>query len=131
MTECKPISIPIDSRAANFLLFYKGNINKEIIKWYQLAIESLLWPDVYICSNITYAMRVLGQYCKNLGPINCNLIIPIFRYLSKILDLRISFTANSKDKLVKYIDFDYARLIDNQKFTSGNIFMLFGKLLFY
>lgn len=131
MTECKPISIPINSRAANFLLFYKENINKKIIKWYQLAIGSPIWPDVYTCPNIIYAMRVFGQYCKNPGLINCNLIIQIFKYLFKILDFRISFTANSKNKLVDYIDFDYTRLIDNQKFISNYIFMLSGKLLSY
>lgn len=42
MTECKSTSILIDSGVANFLLPYDKNTDKEIIKWYQSPIKSLI-----------------------------------------------------------------------------------------
>ncbi len=42
MTECKPASIPMDPGAANSLLPYDENTDKETIKWYQSAIGSLM-----------------------------------------------------------------------------------------
>ncbi len=54
------------------------------------------------------------------------MVIQIFRYLSRTLNLRIAFTADSEDELVSYTDSDYAGLIDGQKSTGGYIFILFG-----
>lgn len=58
-------------------------------------------------------MRVFTYYYSNSKPIYCNLIIKIFRYLSKIFDLRKIFTANLKNYLVDYTNFNYAKLLDN------------------
>ena len=88
-----------------------------------------MWPAVHTCPDIAYAMGVLSRYCSNPGPTYCNLVIQIFKYLSGTLDLGITLTADSKDKLVGYTDFDYARLINGQKSTGGYIFMLFGRPL--
>lgn len=43
----------------------------------------------------------------------CNLVIQIFRYLSRTLDLKITFIADLEDDLVNYTDSDYIRLIDS------------------
>lgn len=51
--------------------------------------------------------------------------------MSKIINLRIIFSANSEDNLVNYIDSNYIRLIDSQKSLSDYIFMLSGRLLSY
>ena len=119
----------MDPGVTNSLLPYDDNADKETTKWYQLAIGSFLWPTIHTHPDIAYAIRVLSQYCSNLGPTYCNLVIQIFRYLSGTLELGITFTVDSKDKLVGYIDSDYAGLIDGQKFTGGYIFMLSGGLL--
>ncbi len=74
-------------------------------------------------------MGALSQYCSNPGPTNCNLVIQIFRYLSRILDLGITFTADSEDELVGYTDSNYAGLIGGQKFTGSYILMLSGRPL--
>lgn len=60
MTECKPASILMNSRVTNSLLLYNKNADKETIKWYQSAIESLIWPFVYNCPDIVYVLGILS-----------------------------------------------------------------------
>ncbi len=83
-----------------------------------------MWPAVHIHPDIAYSVGVLIRYCSNPGPMHCNLVILIFRYLSRTLDLGITFTSDSEDELVGYTDSDYAGLIDGRKSTGGYIFML-------
>lgn len=49
MTECKTACILIDLGVANSLLLYEENTDKETMKWYQSAIASLIWLDIYTC----------------------------------------------------------------------------------
>lgn len=91
-----------------------------------------MWLARHTYSDIIYLVGVLSCYYSNLRPTHCNLIIQIFRYLFKTLDLVITFTANLKDDLVDYTDSNYtnyAELIDGRKSISGYIFMLSGGLL--
>ena len=112
MTDCKLASLLMNLRVANSLLLYNRNVDKKTIKWYQSAIGSLIWPAVHTCPDIAYSVGVLICYCSNLGPTYCNLVIQIFRYLSRALDLGITFMANSENDLVGYTDSDYAGLLD-------------------
>lgn len=75
--------------------------------------------------------RVLNSYYISLEFIYCSLIIQIFRYLSGTLDLGITFTANLKDKLVGYINSNYAGLLDSKKSIDGEIFILSSGSLSY
>ncbi len=87
---------------------------------------SLMWLAVHTRPDIAYSVGVLSWYCSNPGPTDCNLVIQIFRYLSRTLNLEITFTAASKNELVSYTNSDYAGLIDGRKSKSGYIFMLSG-----
>lgn len=129
MTEYKPASIPMNSRVVNSLLPYDRNMEKKTIKWYQSAIGSFMWPVIYTCPDIAYVMGVCSWYYSNPRPTYCNWLIQIFRYLSRILDFGITFTVDMKNKLVSYIDSNYAKLINGQKSTSSYIFMLSSRLL--
>lgn len=80
---------------------------------------------------ISYAIEVFSLYYSNLRPIYCNLRFQIFRYLSKTLDLRITFTTNSKDKLIGYTNSDYTKLIDCQKSIGSYILLPSGRFFFY
>ena len=57
-------------------------------------------------------MRVLSRYCANPGPVYCNLVTQIFRYLARTLELGITFRFNAMDELVGYPDSDWAGLKD-------------------
>lgn len=113
ITDCKPASILMDLGVRNLLLPHDENTDNKTTKWYQSAIGFFMWPAIYIYRDITYAVRVLSRYYSNLEPTYCNLVIQIFRYLSKTLKLGITFTASWKDKLVGYTDSNYAELIDD------------------
>ena len=116
---------------ANSLLFFDGNADKKTIKWYQSAIACVMWPTVHTRPDIAYSVGVVSRYYSNPGPTNCNIVIQIFRYLSKTLDLGIAFTADLEDDLVVYTDSDYAELTDGRKSIGGYIFMLSGGPLSY
>lgn len=76
---------------ANFLLPSERQADRATIKWYQSTIGSFMWPDVYTHPDIAYSVGVLTRYCANLGPIHCNLVVQICRYLAGILELSITF----------------------------------------
>ena len=72
-------------------------------------------------------MGVISRYCANPGPINCNLIIQIFRYLAGTLELSITFKSNVIDELVEYTESDWAWLKDGRRSTGGYALLLSGR----
>lgn len=118
----------MNSKIANSLFSYIKNVDKETNKYYQSTIESLMWPAIYTCLNIAYIVGVLNGYSSNPEYKYYNLIIQLYRYLSKTLNLKITYITNSKNNLVDYVDSGYAELIYCQKFISINIFILFNRL---
>lgn len=129
MANCKPASIPMNPGVANSLLPSEQQADQAIIKWYQSAIGSLIRPAVHTRPDISYSVGVLSRYCANPGPIHCNLVIHIFRYLAGTLGLGITFRSESADELVGYTDSDWACLKDGQKSIEGYAFLLYGGLV--
>lgn len=74
-----------------------------------------MWPAIYICSDIAYLPAVSNEYTSNLGRTYYSLIVQISGHLSDILNFEIIFQANSNNELVRYIDFNHAGFIDDQK----------------
>ena len=101
-------------------------VQTHIIKWYQSAIGSLMWPAVHTRPDISYSVGVLSRYCANPGPIHCNLVYQIFRYLAGTLELGINFRSDSADELVGYTDSGWAGLKDGRRSTGGYTFLLSG-----
>ncbi len=85
-----------------------------------------MWLAVHTRPDIAYSIGILSRYCSNPGPTHCNLVIKIFRYLSRTLNLEITFTAASENELLSYTNSDFAGLIDGRKSKSGYIFMMSG-----
>lgn len=126
MTDCKPVSIPMNPGVAHSLLPSDQQADRATIKWYQSAIGSLIWPAVHTRPNISYSVGVLSWYCTNPGPIHCNLVTQIFRYFAKTLDLGITFRSDATDELVGYTDSDWAGLKDGRRSIGGYAFLLSG-----
>ena len=126
MTDCKPSSIPMNPGVANSLLPSEHQADRATIKWYQSAIGSLMWPAVHTRPDISYSVGVLSRYCANPGPIHCNLVMQIFRYLAGTLELGITFKSNVTDELVGYTDSDWAGLKDGRRSTGGYAFLFSG-----
>ncbi len=71
-------------------------------------------------------MGILSRYFANPGSTNCNLLIQIFRYLARTLELGITFKSDSTDELVGYTASDWAGLKDGRRSTGGYTFLLSG-----
>ncbi len=126
MTDCKPVSVSMNSGLANSLFLSDQQADQATIKWYQSAIGSLIWPAVHTRPDISYSTGVFSRYYVNLSPINCNLVTQIFRYSAGALELGITFRSDATDELVGYTDSDWAGLKDGQKSTGGYAFLLSG-----
>ncbi len=83
-------------------------------------------PAVYTRPDISYSVGVLSRYSTNPGPIHCNLVTQIFRYLAGTLKLGITFRSDTTDGLIRYTDSDWAGLKDRRKSMGGYAFLLFG-----
>lgn len=86
-------------------------------------------PIIYTRPDITYEIKILIWYYNHPRSMHCSLVVQIFRYFSNFLDLKITFKANSSDKLIGYSNFDYIGLINSQKSNDRYIFMLSGRAL--
>ncbi len=126
MTDCKPVSVPMNPGVANGLFPSDQQADRATIEWYQSAIGSLLWPAVHTRPDISYSVGVLSRYYANPGSTNCNLLIQIFRYLAGTLELGITFKSDSTDGLVGYTDSDWAGLKDGRRSTGRYTFLLSG-----
>ena len=64
---------------------------------YQKKIDNFMYAMIAICSNITFVIKKLNQFCQNLAIRHRNVLNQIFRYLKKIIDLILLFdrTINS------------------------------------
>ncbi len=88
-----------------------------------------MWTTVNTRTDISYSVGVLSQYCANPGPIHCNLVLQIFRYLAGTLELGITFKSNVTDELVGYTDSDWAGLKDGQRSIGGYAFLFSSRLV--
>ena len=126
MQDCQPASISIDPGVAFLFLSYDQKAGHDAIVWYQSAIGSLIWPAVHTRPNISYAVGVLSKYCSNPGSTHIELVKRIFSYILRIINIGLTFKAESPDDLVGYCDSDWAGLVDKKKSTGGYIWMLSG-----
>ncbi len=70
MTDCKPVSVPMNPGVANSLIPSDQQADRATIKCYQSAIGSLMWPAVNTRPDISYSVVVISRYCANPGPIH-------------------------------------------------------------
>ena len=131
MQDCRSASVSMDPEVAFSLLPYDQEASHDDIVWYQSAISSLISPAVHTRPDISFAMGVLSRYCSNLGFIHIELVKQIFCYILEIIEIDLTFRANSPDKLIGYCDSDWAGLVDERKSTDGYIWMLSGCPIFY
>lgn len=121
----KPASLFMNLKVVNLLQLFDGIADlKTIIKWYQSAIRSLIWPAVHTCPDIAYLVGVFSWYCSNPGSIYYLLVIQIFYYLFGILDFRITFKINSSNEINSYSDSDYTGFVNGRKSIGRYIFMV-------
>jgi len=66
----------------------------EVVKHYQLIIDSLMYAIIEIRSNIAYAMLVLSRFCNNSNKTHEIATKHVLRYLKDILHIEIIYKEN-------------------------------------
>ena len=77
-----------------------------------------------IRSDLVYSMSLLSHYQSNLEKKYISSLVNIFHYISKTLNLELTFSDDSSDEVIKYSDADFAEAVDNRILTEDFIFML-------
>lgn len=104
MTNCQPVSLPMNPVVSYLFLLFNRQAARATIEWYQSAIVSFMLLALLPRLNMSHFVRVFAWYCANLGPIYSNLVIELFRYFAKIIDLGITFRSDITNQLVRYTD---------------------------
>ena len=128
MDKSKPVSVP---HAAHFKLssehYPKTDEEKHVMSHvpYSSIVGSLMYVMVYTRPDISQAMRVVSRFMSNPGKQHCEAMKWLLRYIRGTQDYVLTFE-KSKDKLVGYVDSDYAGSVDNRRSTLGYSFVLAG-----
>jgi Reverse transcriptase (RNA-dependent DNA polymerase) len=97
-------------------------------KPYQSAIRALMYPMLGTRPNLTYTVAALGRHNATPGTVHLQSLDRIFRYLHKTSSLCLIFWHGvlNSTTLHSFVDADWASDINDQKSTSGFVFMLGG-----
>ena len=69
-------------------------------------------------------MSILSYYLDNSDKKHLALLKIVFRYISETLNVKLTFTNNTADNLIKYTDVNFAEAIDDCKLTGDYVFIL-------
>ena len=124
MTDCKSMNILMKLNIFNVMILidddYKAN--SDIIYWYSSMIESLMYAMIMTRSDLIYSLSVLSRYCFNSNSTHIKAAIRVLRYIKKTLNYNIHY--EDKEDLIKYIDADYAEIIDDRRSIDDYAFFL-------
>ena len=85
-------------------------------------IKSLMYAMIMTRSNLIYSFSVLSRYCFNSNSMYVKAIIRVFKYIKKTLDYNIYY--KDKEDLIKYIDADFAKIMNDHRFIDDYAFFL-------
>ena len=78
-------------------------------------------------SDLIYLLLILSYYCFNLNLTQIKTVICVLKYNKKTLNYDIYY--EDKKDLIKYIDVDYAEIIDSHCFINDYTFLLLKNLI--
>lgn len=99
-----------------------GAVSVDAIKYKQL-VGSLLYlmatrPD------LMFIVGLISRYMEKLTEMHLQVSKRILRYLKGTMELGIGYRKGGEGSLIAFVDSDYAGDVDDQKNTSGYVFML-------
>lgn len=104
---------------------------------YATTIGSLMYMAIGTQPDIAYTVQALSQFSSNPGLAHWTAAKQVLQYLKTTKNAGITYR-NTPDlalqpenctELIAYSDADWARNIDDQKSTSGNVFLLGGGVI--
>ena len=124
MTDYKSMNIFMKSDIFNVMMFINDDYkaNSDIIYWYSSMIESLMYVIIMTRSDLIYSLSVLSRYCFNSNSTHIKAAIRVLKYIKKTLNYDIHY--ENKEDLIKYIDADYAEIINDRRSIDDYVFFL-------
>ena len=100
----------------------EANKLKNTLYWE--ALGSLMWLQVTTWSDITYAVILLSRFTHNPGKSHWTAIKHVLAYIKGTLNYRMTYKANAKFNLTRYVNSDFADYKDTCHSTKENIFII-------
>jgi len=91
---------------------------------YCKVLSSLMWLQVTIWLDLSYAINVLSCFTHNLGKPHWNAIKYVLGYIKRTLNYRIIYKATGDLNPIGYVNSDFARCKDSWQSTKENIFLV-------
>jgi hypothetical protein len=124
MSDAHPHSTPLPSGTEVHLVKYSGSATQSDIKHYQSLIGSLLYVQIGMRPDISYAVLHLAQYAANPSPQHLKLAQYIMGYLAGTQDMCIQYDGNVGKGLHGYTDSSLGDRTDDRHSMSGYVFLL-------
>jgi hypothetical protein len=84
MQDCVSVIISIKASISNSILLSMKQADEDIIYWYEISIDSLMYVMMTTRSDIVFALSVTSQYCSNSNQTHVALITWIFKYIKNV-----------------------------------------------
>ena len=82
-------------------------------------------------SDLVYLILILSYYTNNFEAEYIILLKTVFKYISETLNVKLIFTNDTANNLIKYINADFIRVINDCKLSNNYIFILVKKCILY
>jgi hypothetical protein len=129
MADANPHSTLLPAGAEEHLIKYDGQASTSDIKHYQSLIGSLMYLQIGMRPDISFAVAHLAQYAANPSPQHQRLAQYILAYLVGTVDMRLVYDGADGDGLVGYTDSSLGDQADDRHSTSGYVFILANRAI--
>jgi hypothetical protein len=124
MTDVNPAHTPLPMGVDMHLVKHEGQATESEIKDYQRLIGSLLYIQISMHPNISFAVLCLAQYAANPSSQHLRLAKYVLSYLKGTVDYRLHYDEVCGDGLHGYSDSSFGDQADDCHSTSGYVFLL-------
>jgi len=101
MQDCVSITTLMKASISNSILLSTKQADEDIIYWYEISIDLLMYVMMTTKSDIVFALSMTSQYCSNSNQTYIALIIWIFKYIKDTLKVSITFEESIELEVVK------------------------------
>ena len=91
-------------------------------------MSSLMYAMTSTRPSICHAIGLVSRYQSNPGRAHWQVVKRIFRYLQGTKGMKLCFGISDLE-VIRYIDADFVRDVDDRKSTSGHIFLFGGTIV--
>ena len=131
MRDCASVATSMKALISNSILLSTKQADEDIIYWYEILIDSLMYVMMTTRSDIVFALSVTSRYCSNSNQTHVALIRWIFKYIKDTLKVSITFEESIELEVVRYSDADYNDAVDNRCSIEVWLFLLAEESIFW